>query len=166
MRTALTLAAASLLLAACGSTPPADTGTQSEVINTPPPATTTTSAAAKILTWGDTGTSTGVDIRIDTPTVSSEPGPAGTPFLLLPITATNNTQGTATIAVTARAGQQEVDVYDGPNGETGKFLPGETGTYQRRLAVPAGTRELVLQVYANIDQAPTENRLAFKGPLP
>lgn len=127
----------------------------------------------KILTWGESGTSTDVLIQIAAPTASPKPviGVDGKPdpafkFVLLPITATNKAAGEATITVTGRIGQQKVEAYDDETG-TGKFLPGETGTVQRPLKVPTdATGELTVEVYANIDRQPTQNRLAFKGPLP
>lgn len=165
MRIVLLLAAA--VLAACSSSPSAAPSSTPEV----PPSTssssptTSSSAAPAVLTWGGSGSSSGVDITVAAPTASPEPAPEpGLRFVLVSITAANKSAGTATIAVWARAGQQELDVYDGPDG-AGKFLPGESGTVQRQVAVPVDAKELTLEVYANVDQEPTQNRLAFKGPL-
>lgn len=125
----------------------------------------------KVLAWGESGTSSDVLIQIDTPTASTKQviGADGKPdpaykFVLLPITANNKSAGQASITVTGRVGQQKVDAYADENG-TGKFLPGETGTFHRPIRVPTEAKELILEVYANIDQQPTQNRLAFKGPL-
>lgn len=166
MRTALLLAAASLLLTACSSSPPASSPAtlESEVINIP---STTSSAAPKILTWGGRGTSTGVDIQLGTPV----PDPAnvanlGKRYVLIPVTVTNRAQGTATISFSGRVGQVEAPPMDVDAEPTAKFLPGESGTFDRRFEVPEAGGELIVETYANIDQAPTENRLTFKGPLP
>lgn len=161
-----------LLTTACSGTP--STSTSSSTPAAPPSLPMSSSAATtKVLTWGESGTSTDVDIQIDTPTVSTKPviGTNGKPdpafkFVLLPITATNKSSGTATISVFARVGQQQADVYDAENG-VGKFLPGEGGKFERPIKVAANaTGDLVLEVYANIDHGLTKNRLNFKGPLP
>lgn len=167
----IALAATLLLLtAACSSTPPATTPT-----STPPPLATpptSSSPSLKIYTWGESATSSNVLIKVEAPRSSAEPviGANGKPdpafkFVVLPITVTNNAAGQATVAVTGRIGQQEVGVYEDESGE-GKWLPGENGQVRRPLRVPTNaTGDLTLEVYANIDRQPTQNRLAFKGPL-
>lgn len=158
------------LTAACGSTPSAT----SPASTPPPPSPPVSSAAAmKIYTWGESATSTDVLIKLDAPVSSTEPviGSNGKPdpkfkMIVLPITATNNASGQATVAVRARIGQQEAGVYEDEGGK-GKWLPGESGQVRRPLRIPAdATGDLTIEVYANIDQQPTKNRLAFKGPLP
>lgn len=166
MRTALILAAAGLLLTACSDTPPTSSPAtvESEVINVP---TTTTSAAPKVLTWGGKGTSTGVDIQLGTPVPDPDNvADPGRRYVLIPVTVTNNANGTATLSFSGRVGQVEAPPMDIGAEPTAKFLPGESGTFDRRFEVPAGGGELVVETYANIDQGPTENRLTFKGPLP
>ena len=168
MRIALA-AAGLLLLAACSSNPePAPSPGESEVIDIPAPSSTTTSAAPKILTWGDKGTSTSVDISLGTPVLDTEnTADAGRAYVLIPVTVTNNNAGgTATISFAGRVGQTEAPPMDIGSEPTAKFLPGESGEFQRRFEVPAAGGELIVETYANIDNGPTENRLTFKGPLP
>ena len=127
----------------------------------------------KVHTWGESVTSSGVLIEIGTPAASSEPviGINGKPdparkFVAVPLTATNNAGGKATVAVSARVGQEKLDVY-GVDDAANSFLPGETGKSDRLIRMPVGTQgELVLDVYANVEQAPTRDRFSFKGPLP
>lgn len=168
MRIALAAGVLLLTAAACGSGQQAAAPASS----TPPlsaPASST--PALKVFGWGESGTSSGVDIRVDAPTTSTEQviGVDGKPdpkfkYISLPITATNKSAGQATIAVWARIGQKEASVGDeGP----GKLLPGENGTLKFPIKIDAGaTGDLTLEVYANVDGQPAKNRLAFKGPLP
>lgn len=168
MRTALVTSLLALT-AACSSSPPPPAAPAS---STPPPAVASSSAVPQVLAWGGSGTSSGVLIQIATPTASTKPviGVDGKPdpkfrFVTLPITATNKSTGTATISVTGRVGQQEAGVFEAENG-LGKFLPGEGGPFERLVKVPVDASELVLEVYANVNQEPTTGRLQFKGPLP
>lgn len=126
----------------------------------------------KVYGWGESATSSGVLIRIDAPAASAKPviGVNGKPdpafrIVTLPITVTNKSTGQATVAVWARIGQQKVEAYEDEGGAS-KFLPGESGQVRRPLQVPADAKgDLTLEVYANVDQQPAKERLAFKGPL-
>lgn len=169
MRIALA-AALVLLTAACSNSSPTTTP-PSTAVSTPPP--TSSTPQIKVLTWGDSGTSSDVQITIAAPATSTKPviGVDGKPdptrkFIVLPITITNKAAGQATVTVSARIGQQKAEAYEDEGG-AGKFLPGESGSLRRPFEVAAdATGDLVLEVYANVDQQPTKNRLAFKGPLP
>jgi hypothetical protein len=156
MRTAL-LSAALLTLTACTSAPPAPappTSTTTEAIQTP---TTTTSAAPAVLTWGGTGTSSGVVITLAAPTRDGDTA-------VIPVTVDNKAAGKARLSFKGRVGQAEAAWLAGT--DAGEFLPGENGTLEARFRLPAGaTGDLVVETYANIDGAPTQNRLTFKGPL-
>lgn len=164
-------AAALLFLTACSGTPPAGSPA-----STPPPASPPASSAAmRVYTWGESVTSSGVLLEIGTPVPSDEPviGINGKPdparkFVTVPLAVTNKAAGGAAVAVNARVGQQRLDVYSvGRTADANKFLPGEAGKFDRNVRMPVETQgELVLEVYANVEQAKTREIFTFKGPLP
>lgn len=159
-----------LLVTACGTTAP--------TAPTAPPTTasapvTPSSVAPAVLAWRDSGTSSGVLIQLNEPELSADAviGVDGKPdatqrYVLLPGTARNATTGKARLTFKGRVGQKEAPAVAGTNDDVGEFLPGEGGEFRQRMRVPAEAKELIVEVYANIDQQPTQGRLTFKGPLP
>ncbi|MBP2341138.1 hypothetical protein JOF41_007392 [Saccharothrix coeruleofusca] len=171
MRTPLLLAAV-LFLAACSTTSPESSPSSSE----PPPSsstpspTTSSSAAPAVLSWGGSGSSSGVYIEVGTPVVSGDPvvGVDGQPdpsqrYVLLPVTVGNKTAGQARLSFSGRVGQREAPWTAGD--DLGEYLPGEGGPMQAKFRVPVDAKELVVEVYANVNGEPTTNRLTFRGPL-
>jgi hypothetical protein len=159
-----------LLTAAC------DGGTTAPSSTTPAPAvppSTPSSAAPAVLTWGGSGTSSDVLITLNAPKASADPviGADGKPdpaqrYVLIPGTADNKSSGKATLSFGGRVGQKEAPPVAKAGDDLNEFLAGESGAFEQRFRVPADATELVLEVYANVNQEPTDGRLQFKGPLP
>lgn len=165
------LAAAAFLLAACGTNTPTSTGPTTTAV-TPPAATSpapSSAAGTSVLTWGGDGSSSGVYIKIGTPSTSTDPviGVNGKPdpafrYVMLPVTAGNKTAGKARVSFFPRVGAKEAPAMAG---DVPEALPGETAEFQQKVKVPVDAAELILEVYATVDGKPATNRLNFKGPI-
>ncbi|WP_189062197.1 hypothetical protein [Longimycelium tulufanense] len=116
------------------------------------------------MSWDEGGNSSGVYIQVSQPKPFEEPAPEGSRYLVADVLVGNKATGPARVSFSGRVGTVEAPpVADG--GPVPPVLPGESVTIKQKFRVPADATELVLEVYANVGQESTTNRLHFKGPI-
>ncbi|GGM75417.1 hypothetical protein GCM10012275_52600 [Longimycelium tulufanense] len=158
----LALPILALLLAACGGQEP-PTAT-SPTTAAPPSPSPSAAVAASVLSWGEGGNSSGVYLQVSQPKPVEEPAPEGSRYVVAEVLAGNKATGPARVSFSGRVGAVEAPpIAEGS--PVPPVLPGESVTIKQKFRVPADATELVLEVYANVGQEPTTNRLHFKGPI-